>query len=335
MVALYIASSARGAGKTAIGAGLGKRWLGEGKKVGFLKPIITGSPKPAAGANGDAIFMKQLLALAEPVDLICPVFSNESELKKKIKEACTRVSQGKEVVIIEGATEPDQATRDIAETLEAKVIIVQGYDRELPGTMDNYPDLGKYLLGIVWNKVPRNRLEPVLTEITARLDKTGVNILGILPEDRCLLAPTVGELAELIQGEIFSGAEASAELVENFMLGAMVVDSGLEYFGRKSNKVVVVRSERPDMQLAALQTSTKCLVLTGNTAPKPDVLRIAGDKSVPIILTKDDMATVATKMGAALGQTMFNQEKKLPRLTEIMGQYLDFNALYEGLGLAS
>ena len=335
MVALYIASSARGAGKTIIGAGLAKRWLGEGKKVGFLKPVIKGSPEPATGANSDAIFMKQLLALAEPADLICPVFSNESDLKNKIKEAYTPVAQDKEVVIIEGATELDQATRDIAETLDAKVIIVQGYARELPKTIDSYPNLGKYLLGIILNKVPSNQIGPIQAELTTQLEKTGVNILGILPEDRTLLAPTVGELAEHIQGEILSGAETSTELVENFMLGAMVVDSGLEYFGRKANKAVVVKSERPDMQLAALQTSTKCLVLTGNTAPKPDVLHMAEDKSVPVILAKDDMATVATKMGAALGQTTFSQKRKLPRLTEIMGQHLDFKALYQGLGLAS
>ena len=160
-------------------------------------------------------------------------------------------------------------------------------------------------------------------------------MLAILPEDRTLLAPTVGELAERIQGEILSGAETAVELVENFMLGAMIVDSGLEYFGRKANKAVVVKSERPDMQLAALQTPTRCLILTGSTAPKSDVLRLAGDKNIPIILAKDNIATVAAKIEETPGQTVFSQEKKLPRLTEIMKQHLDFKALYQGLGLAS
>ncbi|MBM2825362.1 MAG: hypothetical protein HW402_1026, partial [Dehalococcoidales bacterium] len=40
MVALYLTSWEAGNGKTTIGAGLGKHWLNEGKKVGFLKPVI-------------------------------------------------------------------------------------------------------------------------------------------------------------------------------------------------------------------------------------------------------------------------------------------------------
>ena len=51
------------------------------------------------------------------------------------------------------------------------------------------------------------------------------------------------------------------------MLGAMVVDSGLDYFGRKSNKAAIIQQDRPDMQLAALETPTSCLVLSGSSQP--------------------------------------------------------------------
>ena len=37
----------------------------------------------------------------------------------------------------------------------------------------------------------------------------------------------------------------------------------------------------------------------------------------------------------ALGKTRFNQEKKLPKLTEIMEQHFDFMTVYKGMGLAS
>jgi len=35
----------------------------------------------------------------------------------------------------------------------------------------------------------------------------------------------------------------------------------------------------------------------------------------------------------ALGKTRFDQEKKLPKLTEIMEQHFSFRAVYQGLGL--
>jgi BioD-like phosphotransacetylase family protein len=122
-------------------------------------------------------------------------------------------------------------------------------------------------------------------------------------------------------------------LVENFMLGAMIVDPGPDYFGRKANKAVAVRGERPDMQLAALETPTKCLVLSGGVSPIHAVLRSAEDKGIPIILTKSDTVSVVNSLELALGKPRFNQEKKLPRLIEIMEQQFDFKALYKGLGL--
>ncbi|MFC2010879.1 DRTGG domain-containing protein, partial [Chloroflexota bacterium] len=220
------------------------------------------------------------------------------------------------------------------ETLDARVIIVEGYSKELLKAIDSCKDFGRHLVGVVFNKVPRNRVEHLLGEISTQLSEAGVNILGLMPEDRALLAPTIGELAERIQGEFLSGAEKSAELVENLMLGAMGIDPGPQYFGRKNNKAVVVRSERPDMQLAALETSTRCLVLTGNTAPNPAVVYRAEEKNVPIILTSVDITAIVTSIGDALGKTGFNQENKLPKLTAIMDQHFSFQMVYKGLGIA-
>ena len=125
-----------------------------------------------------------------------------------------------------------------------------------------------------------------------------------------------------------------AELVENFMLGAMYVGYGPEYFGRKQNKAVVLRSERPDMQLAALETSTRCLVLCGDAEPTAVVRRRAEEKNVPIILVNGDVTSAAASIEEALGRVRFHQKNKLPRLVEIMGRHFDFQAVYQGLGLA-
>jgi BioD-like phosphotransacetylase family protein len=274
--------------------------------------------------------MKHIFALEEPVESLCPVISDESNLSSRIKEAYARISPGKDVVIVEGGCE-----KSIIEALDARVIVVEGYSGELSGAkINSYKDLGEYLLGAVLNKVPRNQTEHVYDEMSTQFDEAGINILGVLPEDRALFTLTIGELAEYIQGEILNSAEKSAELAENFMLGAMVVDPGPEYFGRKANKVVVVRGNRPDMQLAALETSTRCLVLSGNTPPIPDVLYRAENKKTPIILAKGDTTALVESIEDALGKTRFHQEEKLPKLTEIMEQHFNFQALYGELGLS-
>jgi hypothetical protein len=286
--------------------------------------------------------MKQVLALPEPVDSLCPLISGEGVLTNKVKQTYAKVSQGKDVVIIEGMCghSPDdnlsKTSYEIVEALKARVIIVEGYSNQSSTAkfINTYKGFGENLLGVVLNKVPSSQLKRVHDEIPPQFDAAAINILGILPEDRALFTLTIGELADYIQGEILNNAEKSAELVENFMVGAMYVDSGLEYFGRKRGKAVVVRDDRPDMQLAALETPTKCLVISGNTAPVYSVRYRAEDKGVPIILTKSDTSTILKSIEDALDKTRFNQEKKLLKLAEITEQHLSFQAISKGLCLA-
>ena len=331
MVALYVTSSEAGAGKTTISAGVGKHLLDNNKRAGFLKPTIADK-----AIDGDGAFMKHILALEESLDDICPVITDQNNLAGGIKDAYAKVSPGKDAVIVESVDEQGLGgdSHKVVEALSAKVIIVESYSEKLSGAVDSYKDFGENLLGVVLNKVPGSRLERVHSELSARFGEAGINLLGVLPEDKVLFTLSVGELAEHLQGEILNCNEKSAELVENFMLGAMYVDSGTEYFGRKGNKAVLVRGERPDMQLAALETSTRCLVLSGDTVPLPAVLHRAEDKGVPIIVVKEDVIATVTSIEEALGKTRFNQEKKLSRLAEIMGQHFDFPAVYKGLGLA-
>ncbi|MFC1980735.1 AAA family ATPase [Chloroflexota bacterium] len=336
MIALYVVSSESAAGKTAICAGICKNLLGADNKVGYFKPL-TGEVSAAGDKDGDAAFLEQVLDSPETAASLAPHISDV----KKIKEACDKVHQGKDVVLVEGTLglspgdSQSKASYEIAKALNARVIVVEAYSSQPSSFIDSYKGFGENLYGIVVNKVPVSQLKRVQDEVSALLGKSGLNVLGVLPEDRVLFSITIGELAESIQGKILNSAEKSIELVENVMLGAMCVDSGLEYFGRKTDKAAVVRDDRPDMQLAALETRTTCLVISGITeTPMYSVLDKAENKGIPIILTENNTDTIVTAIEDALGKNRFSQVKKLPRLAEIM-QHLDFQAVYRGLNIAS
>jgi len=333
LVALYVTSLEPGSGKTAVCAGIGKHLLSEGKETGFLKPVISEASKTIG--DGDADFIKQLFAISEPVESLAPVISEGSNLAGGIKEAYDKVSQNQAIVIIEGQSEQFQSSSEIVKALDARVVIVEAYSGELLKDTDSYKEFGAALLGIVLTKVPKIRLEKARTEATDRLEKTGIKLLGVLPEDRILTTMTIGEVAELVKGEIFYGAAKAEELVENLMLGALALDPGPEYFARKVNKAVVLKSERTDMQLAAMQTSSRCLVLTGETPLNPLVIADAEKKDIPIILAKEDVSTVADIIENAMINMRFHQQNKMPKLTEIVEQNFDFQTVYQELGLAS
>ena len=82
-----------------------------------------------------------------------------------------------------------------------------------------------------------------------------------------------------------------------------------------------------------METSTKCLVITGETPLKSVVLDRAEEKDMPIILTKDDSATVVENIEGILGGSKLSQVSKAERLAEVIEKNLDIQAVYKGLGL--
>jgi len=338
LAALYVTSLQAGVGKTAVCAGLVKYLDGEGRKVGYFKPMVA-DIKEKAAVDSDAAFIKKVLRLKDAAADLSPVIAGGAGLAGRIKKAYDRVARGKDVVVIEGVwrqrpgARPVEAAYEVVKALKARVIAVEPYSEELveADLSARYRGFGESLLGVVVNKVPVRRLEMLSEQLSSGAG--GVAVLGVLPEDRVLFGLTVGEIARQVEGEILNDTARSGEVVESFMLGAMVVDEGPLYFGRKANKAAVLRSNRPDMQLAALETSTRCLVLSGGVAPTYPVITSAKDKGIPIILTKGDTGSVVNSLEIALGKPRFNQPKKLPRLLQIMEKHFDYKAVEQGLGL--
>ncbi len=311
MGVLYVVSAEESSGKTAVCAGIAVNLTNDGKKAGYLKPQVAEKD----GSDGDIAFMKQVLGQTDAVN-------------------APDIIKGRDVVLVEamlGHTPDDTLSKDTygaAKEMQAKAIAVEAYTGEASKYADVYKGFGDSLLGVVINKVPESKLKQVKEEAEKQYTAAGIKVLGVIPENRTLLAVTVDELAEKIQGKILNNPEKAAELVENYMLGAMVVDSGLDYFGRKTNKAAIVRQDRPDMQLAALETSTRCLVLTGSSEPPVyNVLQKAEARGIPVVVTEKQAPDIVAGLEDTLLAARLNQEKKLSRLAEVVRQNLDIKAV--------
>jgi BioD-like phosphotransacetylase family protein len=222
----------------------------------------------------------------------------------------------------------------VADDLEAGVIIVLHYPPNFD--VSKIVQIGKkvkHLVGVIINLVPRSKIETVGDQLTASFNKAGIKVLGILPEVRTLLGVSAKDLAQALNGEILTSPEKTDEIVENVMVGAMTVDSGVMYFNRKENKAVVVRGERADMQLAALETPTKCLIVTNNVKPLPFVIIRAQEKHVPIIMVKQDSSAAIVGIEEALAKASFRSRRKLEMFGKVLDSCFDYQALYSELGL--
>jgi len=121
--------------------------------------------------------------------------------------------------------------------------------------------------------------------------------------------------------------------VEHMLVGAMSAEAALTYFRRKPNKAVITGGDRADIQLAALETSTRCLILTGNLYPSPVVLNRADELGVPVLLADTDTLSAIEIVEGYLGRSRVQQPQKVDRFVALLNENLNYSALYESLGI--
>jgi BioD-like phosphotransacetylase family protein len=117
------------------------------------------------------------------------------------------------------------------------------------------------------------------------------------------------------------------------LVGAMSAEAALTYFRRQSNKAVITGGDRADIQLAALETSTRCLILTGNLYPSPVVLNRADELGVPVLLADMDTMRAIDVVEGYLGRSRVQQPQKVDHFVGLLNEHFSFAALYESLGL--
>lgn len=344
MTSLYIAALGDSVGKTALSAGLGRALLAQGKRVGFLKPMLVSQSSAANTAHPDARFMKQVLGLTEAVETLCPCAvaadpenAKEGELQeliRNLRSAYDAVAAGKEVIIVEGLRTSPATSVALSRALGSKAILLASYTAATKAEIAPAAlAFGNDLLGIVLNQVPQRLMATARTRFAPAWEGAGSKVLGILADDRLLFTLTIGELAQHLGAEILAGAGHLDHLVENLNIGALTQDITLPYLSRKAHKAVITRADRPDIQLAALSTDLRCLILAGPRKTLPEVLWRAEDQGVVVLQVKDDVITAMERIDQALTTTRFHQHHKLAHLDGLLADTFDFPALYRGLGV--
>ncbi|MBM4466285.1 MAG: phosphotransacetylase family protein [Chloroflexi bacterium] len=353
MVPLYVISVLAFSGKSALCVGLGNKLRSDGYTIGYMKPVSSsGKAFDEQIVDEDANFMKQVFGLLEPLKVLAPLVLTPQVVEEilngraqdyvsLVKAAYEQVIANKDIVLVEGAAGITEgaiarlSVYDVARLLNLKVLLVVRYtdDLSMEAPLLIKSTMGDALVGMVFNAVPRAKMELIESEAKPYLESQGIKCFGVLTQERILLSVSVAELAEILEGQILNSPEQGEDLVENLMVGAMGVDSALEYFRRKPNKAVITGGDRPDIQLAALQTSTRCIICTGGIQPNQLILAQAEDLGVPMILAKQDTLTALEIIERIFGKTRFHQKKKVAEFEKLLEERFDFASLYARLGL--
>jgi BioD-like phosphotransacetylase family protein len=317
MATLYIASSDSYAGKTLTCLALGKRWQQQNRKVGYMKPL--GVLPEMVGdqlTDADAHFVAEQLELDVSPAHLCPIVlrpamcrMDRAEAQQKVREAFAAISDGVDVMLVNGSG-PVLSRGSIS-----------------------HRALGDRLLGVILNQVPPGERDRIWDEVVPCLEALRVTVLGLMPMDPVLHSVSVRELMEATGGELLCGADALDELVENFVVGAMGVERALRYFRRTPRKCVITGGDRSDIQLAALETPTRCLILTGELRPRHTVLARAEELGVPVLLVPSDTLTTVATIENLLGKLRVREPRKVEHAVEQFEAHLELAKLDAALGL--
>jgi hypothetical protein len=355
MNSLYITSIENFSGKTAVCLAIGKILQAHKHKVGYLKPV-SHQPMQMGGhiVDEDATFVKEILRLPlDPWDISpvivtpqvlaeCLQSNGECDFGTSIMDAYKKASQGVDVMLLEGGGSLRTgyaiglSTPHVAEMLDAKVFVVvkfRGQMRVLDDALTAQYRLGDRLLGILINRIPESETSYVKNQAIPFLEKHGMPVLGALPEQPQLAAISVGEMVQALGAEILAGKEHQEALAETMMVGAMGGQEALTRFRQYQNKGIITGGDRVDIQLAALETSTVALILTGNLRPPASVLQIAEQHGVAVLLVPMNTLEAVDVIERAFGRTRLGQASKLAAFEALMGQHLDTPRLLKLMGM--
>jgi hypothetical protein len=352
---LYITSVERYSGKTATCLALGRRLLADGYHIGYLKPLSL-QPKLVSGrmVDEDADFVKEALGLfVRPGDLSPVVVTSDflhqylrspdqSDLMEKVKAAYKSASAGVDVLLLEGGASLREGhafglpTPEVATALSSHVLVVVRYRgdiRVLDDALSSKARLGELLSGVIINRVPAEDEEQVKDVTLPFLEQRGVPVLGVLPEARGLAALTVAELINILDGRVLTEKTDRNALVETLTVGAMTAETALHRFREQTNKAVITGGDRTDIQLAALETSTTCLILTGNLEPSPLIVKQAEAFGVTVIVVRENTMETIEAIDRLFGKSGLGQPAKLAEFEALFNQRVDMARLYQMLEL--
>ena len=313
MATLIIASISDRAGKTAIAAALAAL-LGTDGAPAAVGRVSDGS---AASDADKAVFASLLPGNPEISGAVGEIASNISKAAGNSK-----------IIVVEGSSDTN-SNLDLANTTDGLVLLVTQYGEGIAAAAKEY---GARLAGVVINGLPKYRAEDAADTIAADLQAAGTKLLGSIPDDRRMLAPKLGQVAELLGGQFLSGEGQWEQLLDNFLIGGLVLDWGPYYFSSRKNTGVIVRGDRPDVQLAAIQTeTTRALVLTKGVRPVEYVIYEAAQRDIPIVVVPGNTHDVAEQLEGLQPQVNFDHADKLVRMVDLVSEHLDIAALEDQL----
>ncbi|MFW9975585.1 MAG: DRTGG domain-containing protein [Candidatus Thorarchaeota archaeon] len=339
-------------GKTMVAIALAAKLREKGKSVGYFKPVGTKSYEYSTSTEDvdeDAAIMKDLLGMNQRLSCISPIVRTMSsydellkighdELMNRIMTCYSEISKGLDYMIVEGTKASwhllhvDLSTPQVAKELTASVICLVNFlditaIDDILLQIELFKQQGIENVGIVLNMVPPMLRKTISEQISPFLSERGINLVGVIYRNRELFSPTIREIQRALDGEMITGTDKLGLLIDRFMVGSMTPENALKWFRRAQDKAVITSGDRSDICLAALETDTNLLILTGGMGPDIRTVAHARELGVPVMMTAHDTYTTGQIVDSLIGTVTVDNKEKLAIVEKIVGESLDLKKI--------
>jgi phosphate acetyltransferase len=344
-VAIYVASPEGDTGKSTIALGILHRLAATVAKVGVFRPITR------MGEDRDYILELLLahttagLGYEECVGVGYQALHDDPDSAlADIVDRYHHVAQRCDAVLIVGSDYTDVASPSelsvnarIAVNLGAPIVLaVRAADR----TPDDVAHVVELCLAEIAAQhahtaaVVANRCAPAeLAAVAAALDRTahdGVKTY-VLPEEPLLIAPSVAELRDAVDGTVISGDD---DLLSREALGVLVAGMTAEHVLERlvEGMAVITPGDRSDVVLAVASAhaaagfpSLSCVILNGGLPLHPSIAKLVAGLGLRMPIVATDLGTydTARAVAQARGRVTTKSQRKIDTALELMDDYVD------------
>lgn len=357
---VFIAATRQNEGKTTVSLGLLACLSSKVKRVAFMKPVgqrfveVDGHK-----IDEDAVLLQQVFGLNGDLQDMSPVAvarrftreyidnSEEHKLERTIWSSYRKLDANADFVVIEGTGHAgvgscfDLSNASVAKLLKSKVLLVTegGIGKPIDEVMLNrclFAHAGVEIMGVIMNKVLPGKIDEVEHYARLGLKRFGIDLLGVIPYEEKLVAPTMRQIAEETGGEVINGSEYLDTHVSKTVVGAMTPHQALEYLGKGS--LLITAGDREDLILAAMggcvlgldrADCVSGMVLTGGIYPHDNIMRLIRKTWVPIVLVREDSYTAAHKIGKLVFKIRPGDKKKISLARRIVNKHVDVDRIAE------
>jgi BioD-like phosphotransacetylase family protein len=357
---VYLAATGQNRGKTTVSLGVLDGFQKRGLAIGFIKPVGQRTIiEDGVPADEDAILMRSVFGLTEPLERMSPVhiprgFTRDyiegrvvEDLPARIRAAHAGFAATRDVVLIEGTGHAGVgaviglSNAVVARMLDAPAIIVSegGVGRPIDEIVLNaalFERQGVRVGGAIVNKVnlaARPDLGRVLEKGLARF---GIPLLGVLPYRPILSNPTLAMVLEGVHGETIHPGPDLDQVIGGVAIGAMEPEHMLQRIGERS--LVIVPGDREDV-IAAIVHAHRIkapaagdalgLVLTGGYQPRKTVIDAIRHANVFATIVPEDTYAVASEIHDLLVKTHVADREKIEEIKALVWEHLFIDRVLE------